>query len=118
MLRAFGDRVRERSIRNTPLTLIVFFCAFGLLQQLGVTLAAEDSPDLRSSTTTSGSGVIALSVYHASFVAEAIRSGINTVPQGQAEAARAIGLAFLPTLSTTSSCRRPSAGRSRRWATR
>jgi glutamate transport system permease protein len=38
--------------------------------------------------------VIALSVYHASFVAEALRSGINTVPQGQAEAARAIGLGF------------------------
>ena len=34
--------------------------------------------------------VIALAVYHASFVAEALRSGINTVPQGQAEAARAM----------------------------
>ena len=39
-----------------------------------------------------------MSVYHASFVAEALRSGINTVPQGQAEAARAIGLGFMPTL--------------------
>ena len=41
---------------------------------------------------------MALSTYHASFVAEAIRSGVNTVPQGQAEAARAIGLGFGPTL--------------------
>ena len=41
----------------------------------------------------------ALAVYHAAFVAEAIRSGINTVPQGQAEAARAIGLSFVPTLT-------------------
>ena len=35
-------------------------------------------------------------VYHAAFVCEAIRSGVNTVPLGQAEAARAIGLSFLP----------------------
>ena len=44
--------------------------------------------------------MVALAIYHAAFVAEALRSGINTVPQGQAEAARAIGLAFLPTLTT------------------
>jgi len=40
--------------------------------------------------------VIALTLYHASFVCEAIRSGVNTVPLGQVEAARAIGLTFLP----------------------
>ena len=38
--------------------------------------------------------MIGLSVYTAAFVCEAIRSGINTVPAGQAEAARAIGLSF------------------------
>mgnify|MGYP002718375476 CR=1 FL=1 len=37
---------------------------------------------------------VGLSVYHAAFVCEAIRSGINTVPEGQAEAARSIGLGF------------------------
>ena len=31
--------------------------------------------------------IIALSVYHAAFVCEALRSGVNTVPVGQAEAA-------------------------------
>ena len=40
--------------------------------------------------------VTGLSLYHAAFVCEAIRSGVNTVPAGQAEAARAIGLSFLP----------------------
>ncbi|MHD0175264.1 ABC transporter permease subunit, partial [Corynebacterium diphtheriae] len=40
--------------------------------------------------------VIALSLYHAAFMCEAIRSGVNTVPLGQAEAARSIGLGFLP----------------------
>src|SRR5699024_3134084 len=40
--------------------------------------------------------VLALTVYTATFVCESLRSGVNTVPQGQAEAARAIGLSFLP----------------------
>jgi glutamate transport system permease protein len=39
-------------------------------------------------------GVVALSVYQAAFVAESIRSGVNTIPVGQAEAARSIGLGF------------------------
>lgn len=80
-------------VRNTPLTLIVFFCALGILNTLGVSLAAAGSPT-EILDNNFRFGVIALSVYHASFVAEALRSGINTVPQGQAEAARAIGLGF------------------------
>jgi glutamate transport system permease protein len=86
-------------IRNTPLTLIVFFCAFGLLQVLGINLANPNSPTSIIDNNFRW-GVVALSVYHASFVAEAIRSGINTVPRGQAEAARAIGLSFGPTITT------------------
>lgn len=86
-------------IRNTPLTLIVFFCAFGIANTLGVNLAPQDSATFIVDNNFRF-GLIALSVYHASFVAEALRSGINTVPQGQAEAARAIGLPFLPTLRT------------------
>jgi glutamate transport system permease protein len=43
-------------------------------------------------------GVVGLSVYTAAFVCEAFRSGVNTVPTGQAEAARAIGLTFGQTL--------------------
>jgi glutamate transport system permease protein len=86
-------------IRNTPLTLIVFFCAFGILQVLQVNLASPDSPTSIVDNNFRW-GVVALSIYHASFVAEALRSGINTVPQGQAEAARAIGLSFGPTITT------------------
>ena len=37
--------------------------------------------------------------YHAAFVCEALRSGVNTVPVGQAEAARSIGLTFSQSLS-------------------
>ena len=42
--------------------------------------------------------VLGLSAYTATFVCEALRSGINTVPLGQAEAARAIGLTFFQSL--------------------
>jgi glutamate transport system permease protein len=78
--------------RNTPLTLIVFFCYFGLFAVLGLKLS--DDIDLNNFWL----GVIGLSVYTAAFVCEAFRSGINTVPPGQAEAARAIGLSFAQTL--------------------
>lgn len=96
VLQAFGTAY-VTLIRNTPLTLIVFFCAFGISNTLNVSLAPENSPTFIVDNNFRF-GLIALSVYHASFVAEAIRSGINTVPQGQAEAARAIGLGFGSTL--------------------
>ena len=78
-------------VRNTPLTLIVFFMLFCLYQLLGWHISPLSA---RSSTHAFQWGVVGLSFYHASFVAEALRSGINTVPMGQAEAARAIGLGF------------------------
>jgi glutamate transport system permease protein len=86
-------------IRNTPLTLLVFAFAFGLAVTLQISLANPNSPTSLADNAFRW-GVLALAVYHAAFVAEAIRSGINTVPQGQAEAARAIGLPFLPTITT------------------
>jgi glutamate transport system permease protein len=78
--------------RNTPLTMIIFFCYFGLFSTLGLKLS--DNLELNNFWL----GVIGLSVYTAAFVCEAFRSGINTVPAGQAEAARAVGLTFLQTL--------------------
>src|SRR6476660_9598658 len=38
--------------------------------------------------------VVMLSVYHGAFICEALRSGVNAAPAGQAEAARSIGLTF------------------------
>ncbi|MCT9001899.1 amino acid ABC transporter permease [Microbacterium memoriense] len=70
------------TIRNTPLTLVFFFFAFGY-PQLGL-------PKLDFTLL----GVVALGIYTATYVAEVLRSGIGTVPVGQAEAARAIGLPF------------------------
>src|SRR5689334_1479566 len=92
VLRGFGT-AWVNIFRNTPLTLIIFFCYFGLFSTLGLSLA--DDIDLNNFWL----GVIGLSVYTAAFVCEAIRSGINTVPAGQAEAARAIGMTFFQTLT-------------------
>ena len=80
-------------VRNTPLTLIILFCSFGLAQTLGITLADAKSP---TSITDSNFrlAVLGLSVYTAAFVCETVRSGVNTVPVGQAEAARSLGLTF------------------------
>ena len=72
--------------RNTPLTLIFFFTAF-VMPMLGVRL-----PYVLLA-------FIALTYYTSPFVAEALRSGINGVPIGQAEAARSIGLGFGQTVS-------------------
>lgn len=76
-------------IRNTPLTIIMVIGVLGVWSQLNIQLSRDFN------TNFFLYAVVALSLYHASFVCEAIRSGVNTVPLGQAEAARAIGLPFL-----------------------
>ncbi|MFB6394659.1 amino acid ABC transporter permease [Polymorphospora lycopeni] len=90
--------------RNCPLTIVFFFAAFGL-PALGSNADFLRIPGLSSIFSRLGIdlpyfrfAIIALSVYTAAFVCEAIRSGINAVPPGQAEAARAIGLTFAQNL--------------------
>jgi glutamate transport system permease protein len=83
-LRAAGAAYVEL-VRNTPLTLVFFFVVF-VLPQLDILLPFFVF------------AVIALTVYHAAFFCEAVRSGINAVGVGQAEAARSIGLTFGQTL--------------------
>ncbi len=77
-------------LRNTPLTIIMTFMVLGIWTQLQISLADDFA------TNFFRFAVVGLTIYHAAFVCEAIRSGVNTVPLGQAEAARAIGLPFLP----------------------
>jgi glutamate transport system permease protein len=79
--------------RNTPLTIILTFTYLVMFSNLAITLSDT------LNTTFFWFAVLGLAVYHAAFVCEAIRSGVNTVPVGQAEAARAIGLSFLPAAS-------------------
>jgi glutamate transport system permease protein len=79
-LRAVGTGYVE-TVRNTPLTVVFFFAVFVLPQV-----------DVRLSFFVFA--VVAVTVYHAAFFCEAVRSGINAVSEGQAEAARSIGLTF------------------------
>jgi glutamate transport system permease protein len=76
------------TVRNTPLTLIIIASNIVMIVNLGFSF----SEDIARNNIIWA--VIALSVYHGAFVCEALRSGVNTVPQGQAEAARSIGLTF------------------------
>ena len=73
-------------VRNCPLTVVLFFFAFGL-------------PEIGVNGSYYTFGLTALVIYTSAFVCEALRSGINAVPAGQAEAARAIGLPFTQTLA-------------------
>lgn len=73
------------TIRNTPLTLVYAFMAFGV-------------PRLDFQVGPFKAAAIALGLYTAAFICEAVRSGVNAVPVGQAEAARSIGLTFTGTL--------------------
>lgn len=93
----FAGSAYVNIVRNTPLTLILTFTIMVMLYDLGINLADENSP---TSITDNGVrwAIVGLAVYHAAFVCEAIRSGINTVPPGQAEAARSIGLGFTQNL--------------------
>ncbi|WP_340557313.1 amino acid ABC transporter permease [Streptomyces sp. GSL17-111] len=93
VMRAFGTAY-VNVVRNTPLTLIIVFTSLGLYNSLGITLGAEG--DIESINFRLA--VLGLAAYTATFVCEALRSGINTVGLGQAEAARALGLSFFQVL--------------------
>ena len=82
--------------RNTPLTLILVFCSLGLYSTLGMNLASEGPTSLADNNFRWA--VIGLSVYTAAFVCESLRAGINTVPLGQSEAGRSLGLGFVQNL--------------------
>ncbi|WP_458246024.1 amino acid ABC transporter permease [Streptomyces sp. MAI_2237] len=92
LMRGFGTAY-VNIVRNIPLTVIIVFNSLGLADIFGVTMGATDFKIQGFRLA-----VLGFVAYTAAFVCEAVRSGINTVPLGQAEAARAIGLSFSQTL--------------------
>lgn len=84
-------------VRNTPLTLIILACSLGLFGQMGIVLSRQGEPGWLE-TNNFRLAILGLGLYTATFVCESIRSGINTVPKGQAEASRALGLNFQQTM--------------------
>ncbi|MCD4532540.1 amino acid ABC transporter permease [Nocardioides sp. cx-169] len=81
-------------VRNTPLLIVIFFFRYAG-PKVGLSWNFVDVQigdiDLNNVFTACAVGI---GIYTAAFVCEALRSGINAVPLGQAEAARAIGLPF------------------------
>jgi glutamate transport system permease protein len=74
-------------LRNTPLTLVFAFLVFG---------APKMNIELPSFFW---SAIVALTIYTSAFICEVVRSGINTIPPGQTEAGRAIGMSFIQVLT-------------------
>ena len=71
--------------RNTPLVVLIILTYYGL-PEIGIDFGFFVMITL------------AMGVYTASFVAECIRSGVNGIGLGQAEAARSIGMPFTMTM--------------------
>jgi glutamate transport system permease protein len=72
---------------NVPLLALLVLFVFAL-------------PDAGLLMPLPATAVVVLVIYEAAYVAEAVRSGVNTVALGQAEAARALGLTFRQTLGS------------------
>lgn len=86
-------------VRNTPLVMIFFFFHFaGPKIDIHFNWIKIHVGDF-DFTSAFWTAVVALSLYTSAFVCEALRSGVNSVPLGQAEAARAIGLPFGGTMT-------------------
>ena len=86
-LRGFS-RAYVELFKNMPLTIIMVFMVLGVFAQLKLSFSDIFAVNFFWLAVTG------LSLYTAAFVCESLRSGINTVPLGQAEAARALGLSF------------------------
>ena len=67
-------------IRNVPLLLLIYFAFYGL-PKIGITMFDNV-----------WSFVVALSVYSGAYLTEVFRAGVNSVPVGYTEAAKAVGL--------------------------
>ena len=72
-------------VRNLPLLLIIFFTYFGM-PKIGY----------RPSAVTSA--IIAMTIFESSMLAEIVRSGIQSVSEGQMEGARSTGMSFVQAL--------------------
>jgi len=80
--------------RNTPPVVQILFWYFSASYILPGWLFLQ----LRDFGYEFGAAVVALAIYHGAFIAEVVRAGLNSVPKGQFEGARALGLGPLQSL--------------------
>lgn len=74
-------------IRGTPV-LVLVLASYYILSTIGINLDPFEA------------GVLALSVFCSSHVGEIVRGALQTIPRGQTEAAKAIGLTFSQTFTS------------------
>jgi polar amino acid transport system permease protein len=86
--------VYVEGIRNVPLLAHLLFWYFGAPELLPEALKER----LYAGNVELASGVVALTLYIAAYMAEDIRSGIRAIPVVQFEAARALGFGFLASM--------------------
>jgi polar amino acid transport system permease protein len=72
-------------IRGTPLLVQILIIYFGL-PAIGINLQPEPA------------GIIALSINSGAYIAEIVRAGIESIPTGQMEAARSLGMSYLQSM--------------------
>ncbi|WP_291380879.1 amino acid ABC transporter permease [Demequina sp.] len=98
-LRTFGT-VYVNVVRNSPLTVMFLFLGGTTSALVGIVIPVSRNTYF-GVTINNGIifAIVALTLYTATFVCEVVRSGINSVGVGQAEAARSLGLTFGQTLS-------------------
>lgn len=80
-------RVYTDIIRGTPV-LVLVLASYYILSGAGINLSAFQV------------GILALAIFCSSHVGEMVRGGLQTIPRGQTEAAKAIGLTFGQTFTS------------------
>lgn len=85
VLRAVGTTFVD-VFRGTPLLVQAFFIYFGIPAALGFQMSALTA------------GIITLSLNAGAYMTEIVRGGIQAVDKGQMEAARSLGIGYLPTM--------------------
>lgn len=79
-------RVYVDIIRGTPLLVVIFLIFYGL-------------PALNVEISGFEAAVVAFSLFAGAHISEIIRGGISSVPRGQTDAAKALGLTFWPSMA-------------------
>jgi polar amino acid transport system substrate-binding protein len=85
VLRAIGTTYVD-IFRGTPLLVQAFFIYFGIPSALGFQMSALTA------------GIITLSLNAGAYMTEIVRGGIQSVDKGQMEAARSLGIGYLPAM--------------------
>lgn len=74
-------------VRGLPVLVLIFTIAFVVVPEIS-DLAGFDNRSIPGTTR----GIIALSFFYGAFIGEIFRAGIESIPQGQTEAARSLGM--------------------------